>query len=192
MDPLRGLLPGVIAGEAEAIERFIRATAPAVMRVVRQILGIYHPEVPDVVQEATFAALDALGRYRGDCTVLHFVCRVSVLTAMNTRRNWKLRERYAADETAYDTVESDEPSPYGLVVAARRRDALRQLLEELPIAQAEALIMHTVLGWTVEDAAEAAGVPENTVRSRMIAARTALKKKLLDNPELNDLLRGAS
>ena len=111
---------------------------------------------------------------------------------MNARRKWLLRERCASDDLSYDTIASSEPSPLGLAVASQRRDALRQLLEELPVVQAEALVMHSVFGWTVEDASAATGVPENTVRSRMIAARTALQKKLADHPELRELLRGVS
>jgi RNA polymerase sigma-70 factor (ECF subfamily) len=192
VDPLRVLLPQLLAGDPRVIAQFVRATAPAVLRVVRQILGGQHPDVPDVVQEATFACIDALGRFRGDSSVLHFVCRVAALTAMNARRRWQLRDRYAADVSSFEELESSELSPFGHAVAARRRMAFRQLLDELPAPQAEALVLHSVLGWTVDEAAEATGVPSNTVRSRMIAARSALLKKLAENPELRELLQGVS
>ncbi len=73
-----------------------------------------------------------------------------------------------------------------------QREALRQLLDELPPEQAEALAMHCVLGCTVEETAAATGVPINTVRGRLVTAKSALRKILAENSELSDLLRGAS
>jgi RNA polymerase sigma-70 factor, ECF subfamily len=191
-DRMRPLVSGVLAGDGHAIEQFIRAAGPAILRVVRQILGSHHPDVPDVVQDATFATIDALGRFRGESTVLHFVCRIAALTAMNARRRSELRERFVADLSALDALAGSEPSPFGLAVAVRRREAFRRLLDELPATQAEALIMHCVLGWTVEEAAETIGVPANTLRSRLMTARTVLRKKLSEDPELWDLLVGVS
>jgi len=49
-----------------------------------------------------------------------------------------------------------------------------------------------VLGWTIEEAAEEAGIPANSVRSRLTAAWAALRKRLAEDPELCELLRGAS
>jgi RNA polymerase sigma-70 factor (ECF subfamily) len=162
------------------------------LRVIRQILGLYHPDVADVLQDATFALIDSMPRFRGESTVLHFVCRVAAFTAMNARRHGQLRERYAADLVDLDTFAAAEPSPFGLVVAAKRRETFRRLLDELPASQAEALTMHGILGWTIEEAAETTGVPANTVRSRLIAAKSALRKKLADDPELLELLQGVS
>jgi RNA polymerase sigma-70 factor, ECF subfamily len=191
-DPLRGSLPAVLAGDVGAVEQFLRATAPAVLRVVRQILGVHHPDVPDVVQEASFAVIDSLGRFRGESTVMHFVWRVAALTAMNARRKHRLRERFTVELPDFDVLAGSEPSPLGLVVAAKRREAFRQLLDELPATQAEALTMHCVLGLTVEEAAEVSNVPANTLRGRLITAKALLRRKLTEDPELSELLSGVS
>jgi RNA polymerase sigma-70 factor (ECF subfamily) len=58
---------------------------PHLLRVVRRVLGPEHPDVEDVAQESAFALMDALPRHRGECTILHFACRVALLTAMNVR-----------------------------------------------------------------------------------------------------------
>lgn len=191
-DPLSALAAGVLARDGRIIERFVRVIGPTVLRIVRQILGVHHPEVPDVVQESIFAAIDSLPRFRNESTVLHFVCRVAALTAMNARRRWQLRERYAAEVADLDEFAAPEPSPYGLAVAAKRRCAFRELLDELPASQAEALVLHAVLGWTVEEAAAASGVAVNTVRSRLIAAKSLLRKRLVDDPDLRELMLGGS
>lgn len=191
-DPLFELVPGVVAGEGEAIEAFLRAVLPKVVRVVRQVLGVHHPDVPDVVQESSYAIIESLERFRGDSSVSHFISRVAALTAMNTLRKCLVRERFAAECADLDALGHADGSPFVLVVAAKRRDAFRRLLEELPAPQADALTMHCVLGLTVEEAAQASGVPVNTLRGRLVTARASLRKKLVDDPELCELLAGVS
>jgi RNA polymerase sigma factor (sigma-70 family) len=158
--------------------------------VVRRILGPRHPDVEDVAQEAIMASIESLGSFRRQCTVLHFVWRVAALTAMNARRRLQLRAQIAQSPAAIDGLVSEE-SPMKSVLSARRREAFRRLLDELPPVQSEVLALHTVLGFTIAEVAAAAGVPANTVRSRLLNAKAALRKRLGEDPELHDLVRDA-
>jgi RNA polymerase sigma-70 factor (ECF subfamily) len=191
-DPLADLVAPVVARDPSAIEVFVRTAAPSVVRVVRQILGSQHPEVADVVQEALFGAVEALASFEGKCTLRHFVCRVAALTAMNARRRLQLREQITPPAGAGDDFASEEPSPFGQALAGRRRAAFRLLLDELPPAQSEVLAMHCVLGFTIAETAHAVGVPINTVRSRLLAAKAALRERLQQHPELWEIAQGVS
>jgi RNA polymerase sigma factor (sigma-70 family) len=191
-DPLLALLGPVLARDPLAIEAFVRATAPSILRVVRQILGAGHPDVVDVVQEALIAALQAVGTFRGQCTLLHFVWRVAALTALNTRRRLQLREQITPATDTADESAADALSPLDNALAARRRDAFRRLLDELPAVQSEALALHCVLGFTITETADATGAAINTVRSRLLAAKAALRQRLTEDRELWELMRGAS
>jgi RNA polymerase sigma-70 factor (ECF subfamily) len=187
------LVPPAVAGEAAALERLLAAVGPSLLRVARQILGPNHPDVEDVVQEAAFALVEALREFRGDSSVLHFASRVALLTAMNTRRKLRVRERLTplSREAVLDELAGDEPLPSTELVAARRRRAVGELLSELPAPQAEAPAMHCVLGFTVSETALACGVPENTVRSRLVTAKAALKKRLVEDATLRAQLEPA-
>ena len=191
-DPLEELIDRVVARDAKAVEAFVRRAFPLALRVVRQVLGAQHPDVSDVVQEAVFATLAALPEFRRQCAVTHFVWRVAALTAMNARRRLRVREQVTPGTDGVDEYPSDEPSPFGLILAARRRDVLRQLLDELPAVQAEVLALHCVLGFTIEETAAASGAPLNTVRSRLLAAKSALRERLSQDDELSQLVRGVS
>jgi RNA polymerase sigma-70 factor (ECF subfamily) len=191
-DPLADLVAAVAQRDPLAIETFVRAVAPSVLRVVRQILGSQHTEVADVVQESLFASIDALGDFEGKCTVRHFVCRVAALTAMNARRRLQLREQITPPGGAGDDFASEEPSPFGHALAGRRRAAFRLLLDELPAVQSEVLALHCVLGFTIAETARATGVPVNTVRSRLLSAKAALRERLQQHPELWELVQGVS
>jgi RNA polymerase sigma factor (sigma-70 family) len=191
-DALSELADAAMGGDPRAIEAFVVAAGPPVLGVARKILGVSHPDVEDVVQEALFAALDALPRFRRECSVLHFVCRVTVLTSMNARRRLRVRELIAADSASIDERPGDEPTPMGHALSARRREAFRRLLDELPPEQAEVLALHCVLGYTVAETALSTGVAANTVRSRLITAKNVLRQRMAADPELYELMRGAS
>jgi RNA polymerase sigma-70 factor (ECF subfamily) len=191
-DALSELADAAMAGDARAIEAFVKAAGPPVVGVARKILGVCHPDVEDVVQEALFAALDALPRFRRECSVLHFVCRVAVLTSMNARRRLRLRELIASDSIDVDERPGDDPTPMGHALSARRRDAFRRLLDDLPPEQAEVLALHCVLGYTVAETALSTGVPANTVRSRLITAKNVLRQRMAADAQLSELMRGVS
>jgi len=191
-DPLAELVGPVIDRDPAAIEAFVRTAAPTVLRVVRQILGSEHSDVADVVQESLFSCIEALRGFDGKCTVRHFLWRVAALTAMNARRRLRLREQITPSDSRADEFASDEPSPFGLTLARRRREAFRTLLDELSGVHSEVLALHCVLGFTITETAKATGVPVNTVRSRLLAAKAALRERLHQDPELWELIQGAS
>lgn len=188
-DPL-ALLPHACAGEAAAINELLLQCLPLMLRVVRQVLGRYHDDVEDVLQEAAFGFMEALPSFRAECTLSHFARRVALLTALNARRRFQLRERLTPNVVPEDleVLGRRELSPaHGL--EERRRDAVLQLLNELPQAQAEALALHCVLGFTIAEIAEATGILPNTVRGRLVSAKQTLRAVLADDAELNEQLR---
>jgi RNA polymerase sigma-70 factor (ECF subfamily) len=170
----------------------VTALGPAVLRVIRRVLGVHDRDAEDVAQEAILTALAALSKFREECLVSHFFCRVAALTALNARRRARLRTLIAPDSDRLMAMETDLPSPLAAAVAARRRDACRRLLDELPAGQAEVLMLHCVLGYTVAEAADTLGIPVNTVRGRLNTAKNSLRERLGEDQDLCELVRGAS
>jgi RNA polymerase sigma-70 factor (ECF subfamily) len=185
-DALADVTAAAVSGDRRAIRTLLAAVTPSVLRTVRRVLGAQHPDVDDVAQESAFAFMEALAGHRGECTVLHFACRVAVLTAMNARRRDLTQKRVRArdDRVSVETVESAMPGPDAKLLARDRAEAVRQLLDALPIEQAEALAMHCVLGYTVREIAEASSAPIETVRSRLRLAKQALRERAADDAEL--------
>jgi RNA polymerase sigma-70 factor (ECF subfamily) len=193
-DELLRLAESAAGGDPAAVRALLTAAAPFALQAIRKVLGKGHPDVEDILQEALVGVLDALSRFRGESSVAHFVRRIGLLTALNARRRHQLR-RALAPEVAWDEVAATlagGAAPSDVIDAQRRRDLFASLLDELPAPQAEALALHCVLGYTIDETARVSGVPANTVRSRLLNAKAALRKRLALNSELNDLLRGAS
>ena len=186
-DELLGLAAAVQQGDAQALSTFLSAIVPQLLRVVRSVLGPQHPDLEDVAYESAYAVVKGLSSFRGEGTVLHFACRVTVLSAMNVRRRDAAQKRALLRVPAeLDEVELEEPSPEENAQTASLVPIVRELMATLPDALAEALALHVVLGYTVVEIAEAASLPVETVRSRLRLAKQALRKRVLNNPKLRE------
>ena len=175
--------------DRHATHKLVEEVGPAMLRAVRKVLGHAFTDVEDVLQEAVEGLLAALASFRGECTVLHFACRVAVLTALASRRRATFRAQWTADAPdALAASANPGPSPVDGLSATRRRETLGMLLDALPPAQAEVLVFHCALGFTVEEVASTVGRPVETVRSRLRLAKQALRERIEANSELAEIL----
>lgn len=187
-DPLRHLVAASGRGDRDALRTLIVSVGPMMLRAVRGVLGATHPDVEDVMQDATFAFVRALPTFRAECSTLHFAARVATLTALAARRRARTRQVTEPNGVDPDGEPSEEASPARLASAAARRETLRELCERLPEPQAEALVMMCVLGLTVEEIARVSEVPVNTVWSRLRHAKKGLRERVRKDPRLADML----
>ena len=177
-------------GSQSAIRTLVSAVGPAILKTLRRVLGARHPELEDAAQESAFAFVTALARFRGECSTVHFACRIAVLGALKRRR----AEPPPAgalpddDQPASAALRDANETPLAALVSARRRTVLRDLLRDLPEAQAEALALHLMLGHSIEEVAAAVGAPGNTVRSRIRLGKEALRARIAADGRLAELL----
>jgi RNA polymerase sigma factor (sigma-70 family) len=190
-DDLAPLAAAALGGDPRAVRTFIVAVGGPMLRAVRKIMGAQHPDVDDVTQDAIMALLSALAGFRGESTIMHFACRVAVLTAMAARRRCETRHRWTAPEApAHAVADTQGSSPLAGAMAARRRQLLRDLLDELPDPIAEALALHFVLGYTVDEIAVTARVPVNTVWSRLRLGKESLRRKVRSDARIAEVVEG--
>ena len=196
-DDLGALLRRSCAGEKRALRTLLTELGPPMLQVIRRVLGSGHPDVEDTLQDATLALVQALPSFRGECSARHFGCRIATFTAISARRRHKVTGDAPLDDDAFD---AGEGSPVGAeptrgadwALVARRRELVRHLLDELPVPQAEALVLHSVAGLTVEELAGATGAPVETVRSRLRLARAALRLRIASDPAALELTEDLS
>ncbi len=161
------------------------------LRTVRKVLGVNHPDAEDVAQEAVLGLLASLQRFRGECTVTHYALQVALRTALHARRRLRTHGRLCTESAAVpDTVDATQESPLDAAVSKERREVVRRLLDQLPEPTAEALALHFMLGYTVDEIAVATGVSPHTVWSRLKLGKRALKRALARDHRLAELLRG--
>lgn len=178
-------------GDPAATRRFLDRMWPTLSRVVNGVLGSHHPEVDDVIQQSLIAVLQALSAFRGECHPAGYASRIALHVALRARKNVAVRRNRSQSLAQISASEPDAYHPGCEVSAERRKRALRDLLGDLPEEQADALALRVMLGWSLEEVAQATGAPLNTVRSRVRLAKEALRKKIEADPSLADELQGA-
>lgn len=178
------------AGDAAATQELLALVWPNAVRVVAGVLGASHPDLDDVVQQSLIALVGALPGFRGECHPVGYASRIALRIALRARRRYKLDA--SRRELLARLTGEEEPaiSTDALPLEERRRQLLRELLEDLPEEQAEALALRVVLGWSLDEVARATNAPVNTVRSRVRLAKEALRRRIEAAPELVDQLKG--
>jgi RNA polymerase sigma-70 factor (ECF subfamily) len=188
IDDLRLLARAAAGADPHAAATLAAQVAGTILATVRQVLGRAHADVDDVAQEAVLAFLAALPEFRGECTTRRYAQRVALFAALTARRRQVARQRLFDLEPADDeVVESTRPSPWVEALATERRETLRRVLDSLPDVIAQALAMHFILGYTVEEIATVASAPQNTIWSRLRLGKKALRKALRNDPSLAEL-----
>ena len=185
-DDLAALVHRCRRGEADATRTLLTTLGPSMLQMVRRVLGVNDSDVEDVFQEALMGVVKALPGFRGECSTRHFGCRIATLTALKARqrrRGGNERSRPVDDEEPWEGVDEHD-----FALASCRRQILRRLLDELPGAQSEALVLHYIAGLTVDEIARAVRAAAETVRSRLRLAKAALRERAAADPSMLDLL----
>lgn len=205
-DDLADLVRQCRAGDDDrAVRTLLIALGPPMLHVIRRVLGARHPDVEDALQEATVALIRALPAFRGDCSTRTFGRRIAACAAIDVRRRYnRAPARVGGPNVDFDVdidarpgtaaepdVGVEDPRGVDWALAARRRELVRRLLDELPEPQAEALVLHCAAGMTVDELARASGVPLETARSRLRLAKAALRLRVASDPAASDLLEEA-
>jgi RNA polymerase sigma-70 factor, ECF subfamily len=175
-DPFDGLVRATLAGSVPAAERLLQGISPSLLRTLRIVMGPDHPDLDDVLQDAILGFLRALPAFRWECTVLHFARRLAVQRALEARRRSISSLRTV--ERARTLPVEEVARPDEDIAARRLREQLRLLMDELPAAQAETLILRFMLGHTSEEIAELTDAPAGTVRSRLRLGILALRRRI--------------
>ncbi len=183
----RDLATRAASGDLAATQDFLAYVWPTLTRVAAGVLGAQHADLDDAVQQSMIALVRALPAFRGDCHPAGYASRITLRVALRVRRNVK---RDVTRRDALGHLESDGDavlSGSGDALGSRRRELLRELLEDLPEEQAEALTLRVVMGWSLQEVSRASGAPVNTVRSRVRLAKEALRARIELQPALAEL-----
>jgi len=188
-DEIKLLARAARSGDVRAVRTLLNGLGPTMLRVIRRVIGASRADANDVLQDAMFGLMKGLAGFREECSVTHFACRISVMTALAARRHLRRREGdgAAVPFSDLDAMRSTAPDPAAEAEAAARRAVLWRLLDELPQAQAEALALRCIEGFSIDEIAAASGCPLETVKSRLRLAKATLRSRIAADLSARDL-----
>ena len=184
MDEL--LLRRAQSGDPEAFERLMEPLEQLVWRVCWHYTG-NREAAEDCGQEAMIRIWRNLANYRGECALESWVYRIAANCCMDWLRKKKRDQSVSMEpmvEQGFDPAD-DSPGTEEQVVAKDERQRLREAIALLPDDQREALILTQLEKVSYEEAAQALGVSEGTVKSRVNRAKARLKEILSAERELS-------
>jgi RNA polymerase sigma-70 factor (ECF subfamily) len=183
------LTRAAVAGDEAATRRLLQHISPYVLRVVRAVLGAHHGDTEDVVQDVLVIFLRALPGFRGESGITTFVSSIAFRRAAQTKRRSRDVSRWLNEFQHLLQADSAGPSaPSEEALSNLRRALLAQVLGELPKAQAEILVLRLVSGFSIEQISEVMACPVNTVRSRLLRGKEALRNQIDADPRLRAYL----
>lgn len=140
-------------------------------------------EAEDAVQDAYLDAYRHIGDFHGGSQLGTWLVRITVNRALMRLRKQK-RDRvvvpFMPDRTGRDLDPEDrtvEPANTTLLRAEIRK-ILERRVDELPVAFRTVFILREVEEMSVEETAEALGIPAATIRTRLFRARALLRSAL--------------
>src|SRR2546423_13349043 len=119
-----------LTAKTEEIGALLKSLAPGMIRAAHALMGAHHPDVDDVVQQALIGLVQALPTFRGECSHAHFASRIVARTVVTARHRARVRADRRDDEIDVDAMESRGDSQSEMVLAARPRKGVRELLDE--------------------------------------------------------------
>jgi RNA polymerase sigma-70 factor (ECF subfamily) len=156
-------------GDADAFEQLVIRYQDRLYTLALRVTLSEH-DARDCVQEGLISAWRAIDRFRGDARFSTWIYRIVIRKAYDALDR---RKRSAEPVEEIDVRVADRP-------ADDRLDVIAALATLEPDFRA-AVVACDIVGMSMEEAADALGVPPGTVKSRLSRARARLADQLEAN-----------
>lgn len=175
------IVVGLSAGQTWAADALYERVHDVVRQTLRRVVGPSDEELTDMVQSVferlivtlSEQRLNQATKLRGWAAAVATHLAVDVLRA-RTRR----RRLFLFDDGWAEQAFSSGPSLERNLEARAEVTRLRQVLARMPASRVETLILHDVLGHSIEETAAVTNVSSAAAQSRLSRARQELARRL--------------
>jgi RNA polymerase sigma-70 factor (ECF subfamily) len=189
-DDERSLALRIAAGDRSAFEQLMRRHNRRLYRLARSTLRD-DAEAEDALQEAYLSAYRSIGKFRGEASLLTWLCRLVLNECLGRLRRQARRHNVIpmlssnADVDLEDVLAADQrEAPDSALGRGQMRALLERKLDELPVAFRTVFLLRSVEEMSVEETALCLNIPEATVRSRHFRAKGLLRESLAQDLDL--------
>ena len=176
------LVRAALTGERAALERLLVVLRPHVVRYCRARLGpsSWSLSADDVAQEVCLAVLTGLPRYRLGTPFLAFVYGIAAHKVIDAHRA-VARQSWESDAEIPDRADTTE-GPEQRALRAELSGELRRMLDDLPDAQREILVLRVGLGLSSAETAAMIGSTPGAVRLAQFRGLARLRLTVAPRP----------
>lgn len=166
----RELVRAFLGGDEKAFAVLYDLHAPSLYAFLRHVLGRWHSEAADALQDVWLRAARDLPRFRGLSTFRTWLFGI----ALNRSREIIRSTPNFADELAEIDVPSIAPAPH------ETRLDLERAVGRLPLRYREVFVLHDTYEYTHAEIAAMLGIDEGTSKSNLSRARARLRELIGD------------
>jgi RNA polymerase sigma-70 factor (ECF subfamily) len=170
LEVIQKVLDGDTEAFGELVTQYQRLAASVAWRY-----GTPAAEVEDVVSEIFIRAFSNLRQYRPEYPFSTWLYRLAANRVVDIGRS-KRRERGRSEMP--EQITDTSPGPGEEQETDERAQLVRAALSELPDHYREVLFLVYVEGMKVDEAAHNLGLPQGTIKTRLMRGRAAMKKVL--------------
>ena len=182
--------------DRDAMRHVITANNQRLFRTAWSILKD-RSEAEEAVQAAYLSAFASMDRFEGRSSLSTWLTRIVVNEALGRLRAHRRRRTQLEDEGVafLDTYRerlaqaSVEPEPDAAVAREQLRRLIERAVADLADGFRSVFVLREIEGLSIDETAEALGIPPATVKTRLHRARAKLQQALA--PEVKGALSGS-
>jgi RNA polymerase sigma-70 factor, ECF subfamily len=176
LDPPEQLMEAFLNGDARAFERLFRQLSPRVMAALVHMSGDARL-AEDLTQIVFLKLYRSRAGYQRGMLVMPWVFAIARNTFLDHRRHVRRRPESLSSDGTLPEPEPVEPS----VIDRSAHKALYDVLQGLPSAQREALVLLKVQGLSLAEAAGLCGTSPASIKMRVHRAYRNIREALVSN-----------
>jgi RNA polymerase sigma-70 factor (ECF subfamily) len=182
--------------DREAVRHVVTSNNQRLFRAAWSILKD-RAEAEEAVQAGYLSAFSALDKFEGRSSLSTWLTRIVINEALGRLRTQRRRREQLESEgvTLMESYRerlaqaSAEPAPDVTVAREQLRSLIEKAVAGLSDNFRSVFVLREIEGLSIEDTAEALGIPPATVKTRLHRARAKLQQALA--PEVKDVFSGS-
>jgi RNA polymerase sigma-70 factor, ECF subfamily len=176
------LVSTAIAGREAGFEELVRRYQRPIAAYIYRMVGDYDTAL-DLTQEVFIKVYNSLTRYRSEFKFSTWIYKIAHNAAIDLLRRHAVREQALSTgvdgEGRETAIESRRLTPEQESERAERRSEIEAVIQRLPAAYRELIVLRHSHDLSYDEIAEVAGLPLGTVKNRLFRAREAMRDELL-------------
>ncbi|MBA2341043.1 MAG: sigma-70 family RNA polymerase sigma factor [Pyrinomonadaceae bacterium] len=177
------LVASAISGGEDGFEELVRRYQRPIVAYIYRMTGDYEAAL-DLTQDVFVKVYNSLRRYRSEYKFSTWIYRIAHNVAVDHLRRNSTRERgfesQTSDGESYELpLVSAQPTPEQQSERAERLSEIEEVIDGLPSAYKELIVLRHAHDLSYEEIAEVTGLPLGTVKNRIFRARETMRNGLL-------------